>query len=294
MNVPIPRSRSVLVTGCSSGIGAATAHRLRNAGWQVFPTARKPADLEALRNDGFSPVALDLADPASVARAAEDVTARSGGTLGALVNNAGFCQGGALEDLSRDTLRAQFEANVFGLHDLTCALLPVFRKQGQGRIVHVSSVLGRMSTPMLGAYCASKFAMEALADALRIELWGSGIWVALIEPGAILTRFRANAAEALAQSVQGKPSAFAGVYDREIERRRRQVKKADFFTRPPEEVALRIQHALESPRPRRRYPVTPSACLVDFAVRFIPQAWTDRLLARRVPPRTHPTEETVP
>jgi NAD(P)-dependent dehydrogenase (short-subunit alcohol dehydrogenase family) len=293
MRIPLVQSRTVLVTGCSSGIGAATAHLLRDAGWQVFPTARKPEDLEALRADGFTPITLDLADPASVAQAARDLLARTGGALGALVNNAGFCQAGALEDIPRDALRAQFETNVFGLHDLTRALLPAFRRQGHGRIVNVSSVFGRLSTPMVGSYCASKFALEALSDALRIELWNSGVWVALIEPGAILTRFRKNAAEVLAHSIDPSQSGFGDTYAREIERRRKQVKKPDFFTRPPEEVARKIRHALESSRPRRRYPVTPAAYWVEGIVRFIPQAWSDRILARRVPART-PRPETSP
>ena len=292
MKIPLPQSRTVLITGCSSGIGAATARLLRDSGWQVFPTARKPDDLESLRAAGFSPIALDLTTPGAPAQAARDVLAMTGGSLGALVNNAGFCQAGALEDIDALSLRRQFDANLFGLHDLTLALLPTFRAQGWGRIVNVSSVFGRLSSPMLGAYCASKFALEALSDAWRVELWNSGIWLSLIEPGAILTRFRKNAADILAHSIQGKPSDFAAVYEREIERRRRQVKKPDFFTRPPEEVARKIRHALESPRPRRRYPVTPAAYLTEFVVRFIPPAWTDRLLARRVPPRTAPPEVT--
>ena len=285
MSVPQVPSRTVLVTGCSSGIGAATALFLREAGWRVHPTARKPDDLEALRGAGFSPIAMDVADPAAVEAAVRDLLAQTGGSLGALVNNAGFCQAGAMEDVSRDALRAQFEVNLFGLHQLTRALLPVFRSQGCGRIVNISSVFGRISAPMLGTYCASKFALEAISDALRIELWNTGVWVALVEPGAILSRFRRNAAEALDRSIDRTRSGFGEVYAHEIERRRRQVKKADFFTRPPEEVARKILHALESPRPRRRYPVTLPAHLAEWAVRFIPQAWTDPLLARRVPAR---------
>ena len=291
MGVPFS-FRTVLVTGCSSGIGAATAHLLQDAGWQVFPTARKPDDLATLRASGFDPIALDLANPASVAQAAREALDHTGGQLGALVNNAGFCQAGALEDISRDALRAQFEANVFGLHELTRALLPAFRRQGHGRIVNVSSVFGRIAVPLVGSYCASKFALEALSDALRIELWGTGIWVALIEPGAILSRFRHNAADHLAQAVDSKQSGFGSAYEHEIERRRRQVKRADFFTRPPEEVARKIRHALESAHPRRRYPVTPAAHLVEFIVRFVPAAWTDRLLTKRVPPRSPPTPES--
>ena len=293
MRIPAVQSRSVLLTGCSSGIGAATADVLRAAGWQVFPTARQPADLDALRAQGFDPIALDVADPASVEAAAAEALARTGGALGALVNNAGYCQAGALEDVTRDALRAQFETNVFGLHQLTRALLPAFRRQGAGRIVHVGSVLGRIATPMVGSYCASKFAVEALADALRIELRGSGIWVALIEPGAILSRFRKNAAEALDRTVDRAQSGFGDVYAHEIERRRRQNKKADLFTRPPEEVARKILHALESPRPKRRYGVTLAAPLAEWVARFVPQAWTDPVLARRVPKR-QPRPEDAP
>lgn len=290
MRIPAVPSRSVLITGCSSGIGAATAETLRAAGWRVLPTARSAGDLDALRARGFEPIALDLADSASVEAAAAEALARTDGALGALVNNAGYCQAGALEDVTRDALRAQFEANVFGLHQLTRALLPAFRHQGGGRIVHVGSVLGRIATPMVGSYCASKFAVEALADALRIELRGSGIWVALIEPGAILSRFRKNAAEALDRGVDRAQSGFGDVYAREIERRRRQNKKPDLFTRPPEEVARKIRHALESPHPRRRYGVTLAAPLTELVARFVPQAWTDPILARRVPARQAPPE----
>ena len=156
--------------------------------------------------------------------------------------------------------------------------------------MHVGSVLGRLATPMVGSYCASKFAVEALADALRIELRGSGIWVALVEPGAILSRFRKNAAEALDRSVDRAQSGFGDVYAHEIERRRRQIKKPDLFTRPPEEVARKIRHALESPRPKRRYGVTLAAPLTELVARFVPQAWTDAALARRVPKRQAPPE----
>ena len=292
MSFPAVSPRSVLVTGCSSGIGAATAGLLRDAGWQVFPTARKPADLDALRAQGFDPVALDLAEAASVEQAARELLVKTGGRLGALVNNAGFCQAGALEDVSREALRAQFETNVFGVHHLTRQLLPALRAQGCGRIVNISSVLGRISAPMLGSYCASKFALEALSDALRIELRSAGVWVALVEPGAVVSRFRQNAAETLARAVDSAPSGYGEVYAREIERRRHQVKRPDFFTRPPEDVARAVRHALESPRPRRRYRVGPAAVLTEWLVRCVPQAWIDPLLARRVPARPAPTEPT--
>lgn len=145
MRYPVPAARSVLVTGCSSGIGLATARVLRAAGWQVIPTARREADLARLRTEGFDPVALDVGDPVSVAACVEATLAKTGGRLGALVNNAGYGQPGALEDISRDALRRQFEVNVFGLQDLTNRLLPVFRREGAGRVVNVGSVVGRLS-----------------------------------------------------------------------------------------------------------------------------------------------------
>lgn len=286
MRVPPVATRSVLITGCSSGIGEATAHFLKARGWQVFPTVRKEADAAVLRAAGFTPVQLDLADSASLQQAAQTVLEASGGRLGALVNNAGYCQAGALEDLSREALRRQFEANVFGLHELTARLLPVFRQQGYGRIVNISSVFGRIAAPMLGAYCASKYAVEALSDALRVEWRDSGIAVSIIEPGAIVSKFRKNAAEALHDAIHEAPSGFGGLYAREVERRRRQNKKADFFNRPPEEVAEKVHHALTAANPRRRYYVTPSAHLVNLAARFLPAALCDRLLARQMPP--HP------
>jgi NAD(P)-dependent dehydrogenase (short-subunit alcohol dehydrogenase family) len=290
MVMPQVQPRSVLVTGCSSGIGAATADFLRESGWLVFPTARQADDLQALRERGFEPLDLDLTDAGAVDRAVVELLDRTSGQLGAIVNNAGYAQAGAMEDVDRDALRAQFETNVFGAHQLTRALLPVFRRQDRGRIVNVSSVFGRVTAPMLGSYCASKFALEALSDALRIELRGTGIWVALIEPGAIVSRFRHNAAATLDRTVDRDRSGFGDAYAREIERRRHQVKTPDFFTRPPEAVAVKIRHALESPRPRRRYRVTPAAILAELVVRFVPQAWTDPLLARRVPPRENPPE----
>jgi len=284
MRVPAAATKTVLLTGCSSGIGAACAGILRTAGWRVFPTARKEGDLERLRGEGYEAIRLDLADEGSVEAAAEEFLERTGERPGALVNNAGYCQAGALEDLSRAALRAQFEANTLGPQQLIHAVLPAMKACGAGRIVNVSSVFGRIASPMVGAYCASKYAVEALSDALRIELTGTGVWVGIVEPGAILSRFRKNAAEALAANAEAGGD-FAGMYGREVERRRHQVKKRDFFTRPPEEVAAKILHALESGRPRRRYRVTPSAWLVEAVVRLVPQAWSDPLLARRMPTR---------
>ncbi len=280
MKSPTVTNRSVLISGCSSGIGAATAAVLRNAGWQVIPTARREADLERLRADGFTPVQLDLADAGSVSRAAEEASELAGGRLGALVNNAGFGQAGAQEDIDREALRRQFEVNVFGMQQLTRCCIPAFRAQKAGRVVNVSSVLGRITCPMLGCYCASKYAMEALSDALRMELWGSGVWVSLIEPGPIVSSFRRTAATLLVERIDTATARFGQAYEAEAERRMGQEKQAGILTRPPEAVAARIRHALESAHPRRRYRVTIPAYAGDWISRLVPACLTDRLLVR--------------
>jgi len=283
MRFPVVQERRVVVTGCSSGIGAATAHVLRDRGWLVVPTARKEKDLAALREEGFDPVSLDLTNAGSVKDAAAEALEICGGRLGGVVNNAGFGQPGAVEDLSRDALRQQFEVNVFGLQELTNLLIPVFRKQGRGRIVNVSSVLGRISSPMIGAYCASKFALEALSDALRIELRSAGVSVSIIEPGPIVSAFRRRIGMQISEALDTDRSRYGNSYRHEAERRRKQVKRVDLFTRPPEDVAVKIAHALESSRPKRRYCVTIPAYFGAFASRFVPPAIVDRLLASKVP-----------
>jgi len=281
MKWPLPESKSVLVTGCSTGIGAATAMLLREQGWTVYPTARKPADLERLRSEGFDPIALDIADSNSVLAAADEALEKMGGTPGALVNNAGYGQPGALEDLSRDAMRAQFEVNVFGMQELTNRFIPRFREQGRGRIVNVSSVVGRVSLPFLGIYSASKFAMEAMSDALRVELCDSGIAVSLVEPGPITTHFRQTSVAQADHYLAHGDSAFRTLYQREVERRRQQpVDKKKPFSKPPAAVAEKILHALESSRPKRRYCVTVPAYAGAVFRRILPDAWVDATLSR--------------
>jgi NAD(P)-dependent dehydrogenase (short-subunit alcohol dehydrogenase family) len=276
------QSKTVLVTGCSTGIGWATAHVLREGGWQVFPTARKPADLEKLRAAGFTPVELEVASGASVRAAAADLLKLTGGKLGALVNNAGFGQPGALEDLTREALREQFETNVVGLQDLTNQFIPLFRKQGWGRIVNVSSVLGRIPLPLMGAYVASKYALEAMSDCLRLELRGSGVAVSIVEPGPIKTDFRPNAAAAGWKHLSDlKQSQFADYYRRHAEEPHR-PKTRDHFKLPPEAVGAKILHALMADAPRRRYPVTLVAWAGAALRRFAPDALMDQLLSHRV------------
>ena len=277
MKRPLVNVRSVLVTGCSSGIGAATAAHLRDRGWRVIATARSADDLAALEADGFETVGLDLADDASVSRCAELTLERCADGLGGLVNNAGYAQPGAVEDIDRDRLRRQLEVNVVGLQDLTNRLIPTMREQGWGRIVNVSSVYGRVVAPLVGAYCASKYALEALSDAMRMELWSSGVGVSLIEPGAIVTDFRKNAAAVAEDSLGNPDSVFGSTYERKVLRKKHKVATPDFFTRTPEEVAAKIRHALESTRPRRRYGVTPAAGLVAVLRRVAPDALLDTI-----------------
>lgn len=275
-------NKSVLITGCSTGIGRATAFLLRDRGWKVFPTVRKEKDAQALRAEGFDPIMLDVADESSVHQAVEEVLQRNAGMLGALVNNAGYGQLGAVEDLTRDALRRQFEVNVFGLQDLTNRLVPVFLRQGYGRIVHVSSVLGRITVPMLGAYCASKHAVEALGDALRIELRDTGVAVSLVEPGPIETAFSDTTHALAKEQIKNLNSRFLDYYRRQIEARDERARPERAFRKPPEAVARKIAHALESPTPKRRYRVTVVTYAGEFMRRLLPDALMDAAMRQRL------------
>lgn len=272
-------SKSILITGCSSGIGLCAAEGLQRRGYHVFASARKPADVATLQARGFAAVQLDLDDSASIRRALNEVLARTGGRLDALFNNGGYGQAGAVEDLSREVLRAQFETNLFGAQELTNMVIPVMRAQGHGRIIYNSSLLGLVAMAYRGAYTASKFALEGLADTLRLELAGSGIHVALIEPGPIKSRFRANSLVRFRQTIDSDHSAHRDHYQGVLKRLEK-VGPAAPFTLPPEAVLKRVIHALESTRPRRRYPVTVPANLFAVARRVLPYAALDRLLAR--------------
>ncbi|HCE85831.1 MAG TPA: short-chain dehydrogenase, partial [Bacteroidetes bacterium] len=194
-------SKTVLVTGCSSGIGEGIANCLREVGWDVFPTARSDSDLQKLYSRGFDALRLDLSDSISIDNCVSSLMRKTPLGIGAIVNNAGIAIPGAVEDLTRDNLRAQFEVNVFGLQELTNKFVPIFRDQGWGRIVNISSIYGILSAPMVGGYCASKHALEALSNAQRMELRNSGIALSLVEPGPILSRFRGNAYESLRKKI---------------------------------------------------------------------------------------------
>ena len=272
-------ARTVLITGCSSGIGLATAELLKARGWRVIASARKPEDVGRLKADGFDAVQLDVADSACIQQALAEILDLTGGTLDALVNNAGIAIPGAVEDLSRENLQRQFDVNFFGLLELTRAVLTVMRRQGQGRIVMVSSILGRVAMPWRGAYNASKFALEGISDTLRLELRGSGIRVALVNPGPVRSRFRDNSLHNFDRHVAPQDSPHAADYAN-LRAETGAEKDNQPFTVGPEAVAAKIAHALESRRPKRRYYVTIPAYILATARCILPAAWLDMVLAR--------------
>jgi short-subunit dehydrogenase len=278
-------NKSVLVTGCSSGIGLAAVERLRGEGWKVFPTARKVEDLDMLEGKGFSPIQLDVASSVSIDATVDQVLHANGGRLGAVVNNAGFGMPGAIQDLTRAAMRQQFEVNLFGLQELTNRLIPVFREQGYGRIVNVSSVVGRIALPFMGIYSASKFALEAISDVQRVELSHDSISVSIVEPGPIETRFSTNCAGEGELALDTERSRFGDSYKRYFDKRRSGGMSEDRFRLPPEAVAEKILHALESSRPKIRYCVTLPAHLGSLAARFMPAGLIDRILIKHIKKR---------
>lgn len=269
----------ILVTGASSGIGADAAATLKARGWRVFATARKADDLARLRSAGIEALHLDYADAASIAAASEQLLEATGGRLDALFNNGGFGQVGAVEDISTDLLRRQFEANFFGWHDLTRRILPVMRRQGSGRIVQCSSVLGYVAGKYRGAYVASKHALEGLTDTLRMELAGSGIHVVLIEPGPIASRFQENALANFRKTVDIAASPHRADYESQLARLTG-TRKPSAFKLGPEAVTAALIHALESPRPKTRYRITTLAKGAAFLKRILPDRTLDGLIVR--------------
>ena len=267
-------NRSVLITGCSSGIGLASAIVLKQRGWRVLATARKPEDLAMLRGHGFDALYLELADAKSIESCATEALRLTGGKLTALVNNAAYGQVGAVEDLTVGVLRHQFEVNVIGTHDLTHRLIPAMRANQAGRIVQISSVLGLMSAPYRGAYCASKFALEGLTDALRMELHGSGIRVSIIEPGPVRTKFLETALAALKANVDLTGSVHKDVYARRIGSMETGGKST--FKVEPEDVAKRVILAIEGANPKPRYFVTVPTHAANILKRALPTVILDR------------------
>ncbi len=274
-------SRTIVVTGCSSGIGAYCARALRADGWRVFATVRKTEDMPSLETDGIEALLMDYTQPETISALVRTVAERSGGRIDALFNNGAYGQPGAVEDLPTQALRDQFETNVFGWHELTRQVIPLMRRRGEGRIVQCSSILGLVPYRYRGAYTASKFALEGLSVTLRMELQGSGIHVSLIEPGPIASRFTANALAKIREHIDVENSPHAIEYRRQLAR----LEGSGPINRHklgPEAVYAVLTHALNSKKPKPHYPVTTPAKQGMILKRLLPadlfyrlMRWTD-------------------
>ncbi|MFT3690412.1 SDR family NAD(P)-dependent oxidoreductase [Paenirhodobacter sp.] len=273
-------TKTILITGCSSGIGHDAAHGLRARGWRVIASARDPEDVARLRGEGLEAVRLDLADPASIA---EGFAAALGlaGRLDALYNNAAFAIPGAVEDLPVGALREIFETNLFGLHDLTTRAIRVMRAQGGGRIVQCSSVLGLMGARWRGAYVASKFALEGLTDVLRLEMRGTPVRIVTLNPGPIPTRFRLNSIPHFERWVEWRASPRRAQYEATLLKRLYDPSgKKDRFELPPSAVTAALIRALEDPAPRDHYYITTATWLAALTRRLAPARLRDWLAAK--------------
>ncbi|WP_126979659.1 SDR family NAD(P)-dependent oxidoreductase [Frigidibacter oleivorans] len=273
--------KTILITGCSSGIGHDAAHGLARAGWRVFATCRQEADCERLRGEGLESFRLDYADEDSIAAAVDEALSRTGGTLDALYNNGAFACPGAVEDLPRGALRAIFETNLFGVHDLTCRVIPAMRAQGHGRIVNCSSVLGLVGIRWRGAYVATKFAVEGLTDVLRLEMADTPIKVILIEPGPITSDIRQKSVPHFERWVNWQGSARRAQYEASLlQRLYRDRGKPDRFELPPAAVTAKLLTALTVPDPAPRYYVTTPTWMMGIARRILPTRALDWVAAK--------------
>jgi len=272
--------KTILITGCSSGIGHDAAHGLRARGWRVFASCRQERDCDRLRDEGFESPQLDYGDEASIHRALGEVLEVTGGTLDALYNNGAHAVPGAVEDLPTGALREIFEANVFGWHTLTRAVIPVMRAQGHGRIVNCSSVLGLVPMPWRGAYVSTKYALEGLTDVLRIEMRDTPIDVILIEPGPITSRIRANSVPHFETWIDWRASPRARQYETSLLKRLYPAPSKDQFELPPSAVTEKLVHALEHSRPKPRYYVTVPTHVMGRLRRLLPTRALDALIDR--------------
>ncbi len=275
-------ARTILITGCSSGIGLDAARTLSRRGWRVLATCRSPDDCARLKDEELESFPLDLADETGLASAAGEALDRAEGRLDALFNNGAFAIPGAVEDLPRAALREIFETNLFGQIDLTNRILPAMRARGSGRIVMNSSVLGFVSTPWRGAYSATKFALEAITDALRMELAGTGVSVSLIEPGPIDTPFRRKAIPGFERHIDWRASPHRAAYEARLMPRLYSGEAGtDRFELPPAAVTAALLRALDSPRPRPRYFVTTPTHAASLLRRILPTRALDAILRGR-------------
>ncbi len=272
--------KSVLITGCSSGIGYDAALGLRARGWRVFASCRQAKDCARLKAEGFDSPLIDYTDAASIAAGLDEVLTATGGTLDALFNNGAHGLPGAVEDLPTAALREIFEVNFFGWHELTRLVIPVMRAQGHGRIVQNSSVLGLVAFQWRGAYTATKFALEALSDTMRIELRGTGIDIVLIEPGPVTSKIRENSIPHFERFINWKDSPIRERYETALLDRLYKSTGPDRFELPASAVTEKLVHALESRRPRARYYVTTPTYIAGILRRILPTRATDAILSR--------------
>src|SRR6056297_99730 len=273
--------KTILITGCSSGIGYDAALGLRAQGWRVFASCRRPEDCARLIAEGFDSPLIDYQDEATIASGLSEVLSATGGTLDALFNNGAFGCPGLVEDLPTDALRDIFQANFFGWHELTRRVIPVMRAQGHGRIVQCSSVLGFVTLPWRGAYNSTKFALEGLTDTLRIEMRGTGIHVILIEPGPVTSKIRVNSIPHFERWIDWEKFPRADSYREQL--RKRLYKDGgtpDSFELPASAVTAKLTHALTSPRPRPRYYVTTPTYMMGILRRVLPTRALDWVLSR--------------
>lgn len=272
--------RSILITGCSSGIGYDAAHGMRAAGWRVFAACRREEDCARLKAEGFESPRIDYSDEASLESGLAEVLAATGGTLDALFNNGAYACPGAAEDLPRGALREIFEANVFGWHDLTRRVIPVMRAQGDGRIVNCSSVLGLVAAPWRAAYVSTKYAVEGLTDTLRIEMRDTPIKVILIEPGPVTSKIRINSIAHFEKWIDWKNSPRRAQYEASLLKRLYESRGPDKFELPPSAVTAKLLRALTAANPAPRYYVTTPTYLMGALRRLLPSRALDWLIAK--------------
>ncbi|MEM1004698.1 MAG: SDR family NAD(P)-dependent oxidoreductase [Pseudomonadota bacterium] len=271
--------KSILVTGCSSGIGLDAAHGMRARGWRVFASCRNPRDCDRLRAQGFESPRIDYTDEASISLGLQQVVDATGGTLDALFNNGAHGLPGAVEDVPVEALRHIFETNVFGWHELTRQVIPVMRAQGHGRIVQCSSVLGLVAFPWRGAYVATKYAIEGLTDTMRLELRDTGIKVVLIEPGPITSKLREKAIPVFERFIDWEKSALRDKYKDELLVRLYEDAGPDRFELPPSSVTQKLAHAVEAKNPKSRYYVTTPTYIAGYLRRILSTKAIDRILS---------------
>ncbi|WP_171177903.1 SDR family NAD(P)-dependent oxidoreductase [Ruegeria sp. HKCCD8929] len=272
--------KSILITGCSSGIGLDAAHGMRARGWRVFASCRQQRDCDRLRAQGFESPRIDYTDAESIRTGLAEVLEATGGTLDALFNNGAHGLPGAVEDVPTEGLRHIFETNVFGWHELTRQVIPVMRAQGHGRIVQNSSILGFIAFPWRGAYVATKYAIEGLTDTLRLELRDTGIKVILIEPGPVTSKLREKAIPIFERFIDWENSALREKYENSLLKRLYEDSGPDRFELPPSAVTDKLAHAVEARRPRSRYYITTPTYIAGYLRRILPTGVIDSILSR--------------